>query len=452
MNTFWQFLTSLRLNVTLLALAILLIFFGTLAQVDLGLYRAQEIWFTSWWVGPQKLKLFGLAWTVPTFPGGYTIGWALLISLTAAFIHRFQWRADKIGIHLTHAGVILMLLGQFLTHELARESHLSFAEGETRAYSEDHRAHELAFITSAGGNNDEVISIPEELLERGGEIAHEKLPFKVRVTKYFANSQPSVRAPMAKNLSPPLAANGLAQSWDFTEMPAATSMDDKSFPSAVIELLGPSGWLGTWVVTAWAGDFRLATSLWRSYSRRLGDGMATSVVRKLIASQTVSAGEKEFTFTLRPKRYYKPFNVTLLKTTHEIYRGTDIPKNFRSRVKIENPAKSETREIDIYMNHPLRYGGLTFYQYQMGRDEFDARRGTSTLQVVQNPSWLAPYASCYIVAAGMYVQFRTHLVKFLIKRSGEKKGAAWSGWLARIVEAALLLWLVFKFSFRLYGV
>ena len=54
MKYIWRFLTSLRLNVTLLALSILLIFFGTLAQVDQGLYRAQEIWFTSWWVGRRS--------------------------------------------------------------------------------------------------------------------------------------------------------------------------------------------------------------------------------------------------------------------------------------------------------------------------------------------------------------------------------------------------------------
>jgi hypothetical protein len=260
-----------------------------------------------------------------------------------------------------------------------------------------------------------------------------------------------MRAPMSANKTPPIASNGIAQSWDFTKLPEATSMDDKSFPTAVIELIGPAGSLGSWVATTWASDMRLAGSIWRSYSRQIGQDMATTMVQKLIAPQTVDIGGKTYTIAMRATRYYKPFNVTLLKTTHEIYRGTDIPKNFRSRVMIEDPAKGAPRPVDIYMNHPLRYGGLTFYQYQMGRDEMDTRRGTSTLQVVQNPSWLAPYAGCYVVAAGMYVQFRTHLMKFLAKRRGAKTGAAWGGWLARIAEAALLLWMVLKFTFNLYG-
>ena len=106
----------------------------------------------------------------------------------------------------------------------------------------------------------------------------------------------------------------------------------------------------------------------------------------------------------------------LLKTTHAVYPGTEIPKDFRSRVLSENPETSEKREVDIWMNNPLRYAGLTFYQYQMGKDELDRSRGTSTLQVVRNPSWLTPYVGCLVVGLGLIVQFMIHLVAFVSKR------------------------------------
>jgi cytochrome c biogenesis protein ResB len=32
---------------------------------------------------------------------------------------------------------------------------------------------------------------------------------------------------------------------------------------------------------------------------------------------------------------------------------------------LQNPETDENREVEISMNHPLRYDGLTFYQYQM---------------------------------------------------------------------------------------
>jgi hypothetical protein len=71
------------------------------------------------------------------------------------------------------------------------------------------------------------------------------------------------------------------------------------------------------------------------------------------------------------------------------------------------------------MNNPLRYAGLTFYQYQMAAGDMVQQAGetpSSTLQVVRNPSWLTPYAGCVIVAAGLVIQFMIHLVGFVSKR------------------------------------
>src|SRR5580765_5422396 len=161
-NPIWRFLTSLRLTVTCLAFAVLLVFFGTLAQVDEGLWKAQKIWFYSYIIWWQHLRLFGWHFVVPIFPGGYLIGFTLLTSLTAAFIKRFQWRKDKIGVHLIHVGVILMLLGQLLTQELAIESYVDFKEGETKRYAEDHLKNELAFLREAESGKDEVIAVPED--------------------------------------------------------------------------------------------------------------------------------------------------------------------------------------------------------------------------------------------------------------------------------------------------
>src|SRR5580698_1783996 len=78
--------TSLRLTVILLAFAILLVFIGTLAQVDEGLYNAQARYFRQWLI--FGLDLFG--WRIPLLlPGGYLIGTLLLLNLIAAHLYRF---------------------------------------------------------------------------------------------------------------------------------------------------------------------------------------------------------------------------------------------------------------------------------------------------------------------------------------------------------------------------
>jgi hypothetical protein len=120
---------------------------------------------------------------------------------------------------------------------------------------------------------------------------------------------------------------------------------------------------------------------------------------------------KTFEISLRPKRYYKPFFVRLDEFRHDRYPGTEIARNFSSKVNLIDPTRHENRESLIYMNHPLRYGGLTFYQAG-----FDNNDQTTILQVVKNPSWLIPYISCALLASGMVIQFGMHLISFLKRR------------------------------------
>src|ERR1700735_4208874 len=94
--------TSLRLTVILLAFAIVLVFIGTLAQVDEGLYNAQARYFRQWII--LGLDLFGKRIPI-ILPGGYLIGTLLLINLLAAHIYRFQFSTKKLDIQITHAGV-----------------------------------------------------------------------------------------------------------------------------------------------------------------------------------------------------------------------------------------------------------------------------------------------------------------------------------------------------------
>ena len=48
---------------------------------------------------------------------------------------------------------------------------------------------------------------------------------------------------------------------------------------------------------------------------------------------------KTWELGLRFQRHYKPYSFTLLNFTHERYPGTDLPKDFRSRVRVVNPAE-----------------------------------------------------------------------------------------------------------------
>jgi hypothetical protein len=372
-----KFFVSLRLTVVCLGLAILLVFFGTLAQVDLGLYKAQNEFFRSFIVfwGPKNAS-----WKIPVLPGGYLVGGVLLINLIASHITRFKLSRSKIGIWLTHFGLILLLLGQLGTDMLSRESTLHLREGEAKNYSESDRQAELAVIDSTDPDTDKVVAVGQGLLMRKREVHSSELPFTIRVKKFFANS--AVEDRPANATEPPPATEGLGPRAVVKELPRVTEMNRRDVPSAIVEVQAGDKSLGTWLVSEY-----------------------------IEKPQQFSYQNRTYKLEMRPRRYYKPFTLRLLEFHHDVYVGTDIPKNFSSRVQLESPRTGDNREVKIYMNNPLRYAGETFYQASYDQDD----HGT-ILQVVHNPSWLTPYFSCILVGAGLVVQFMTHLLGFSFKR------------------------------------
>lgn len=387
-------LSSLRLTVVLLAAGLVLIFVGTLAQVHEGLYNAQVRYFKSWLIVGVTLFNTKMPWLV--LPGGYTLGALLLVNLTVSHFTRFKWSARKSGIFMTHLGLILLLLGQLGTDLLSTESAMRLEEGETKNYSEDFHANELVFINKSLPNEDEVIAIPEKFIAAKQPITHPQLPFTVKVKEYWPNSYltnfgPFIADALVKEgFVRNTADQGIGPKVMVLPQPVVTAMDNRNIPSAVIEVSAGGAAKGAWLVSSQTG-----------------------------AKQTVEHDGKTWELGLRFQRHYKPYSFTLLNFTHERYPGTDLPKDFRSRVRVVNPSKSEDREVEIFMNNPLRYDGMAFYQAS-----FEPGDKVTILQVVKNPGWLTPYFACLMVGLGLAVQFMIHLTGFVQKRMSPAMPAA----------------------------
>src|SRR5439155_4117435 len=184
-NRIVKLFTSLKLTVVLLGAGLLLVFIGTLAQVDEGLYMAQTRYFKSWYIWAPTVFSTRLA---IVFPDGYLIGTLLLLTLLAAHIKRFQFTTKKLGIHLIHGGLILLLLGQLLTDAFSTESAMRLAEGEAKNYSQDFRDNELVVIDTSDSKGDRVVAIPESLVAQKHDIQPAELPFALRVVDFWENS------------------------------------------------------------------------------------------------------------------------------------------------------------------------------------------------------------------------------------------------------------------------
>src|SRR3954462_3734155 len=138
----------------------------------------------------------------PVFPGGHLIGAVLLVNLIAAHAKRFRWELRKLGIHLTHAGLIIMLAGGLFTDLFAVESHVRLSRGDSKNYSEDQRSTELAVIDTSDPELDQVTAIPENLLRRGGTIDHLSLPFRISVRNFYQNSRLKMLSDAGENVRP----------------------------------------------------------------------------------------------------------------------------------------------------------------------------------------------------------------------------------------------------------
>lgn len=385
-----QPLASLKLTVVLFALSIFLVFAGTLVQVDQGIGSVMQSHFRSMIAWIELQVFFPRDMEVPgafPFPGGWLLGSVLLANLLAAHMVRFKLSWKRSGIFLTHAGLIIMLLSELVTGLYAVEGNMTIDEGTSTNYLEHLREVELA-IWAEG--SDEVTVIAESRLRRGGVIESDLLPFDIAMHEYMRHSEV-----MAPGDAPPSAQNpanaGDGRHVVAVERPPVTGVD----PDQRID----------------------APSAYATFNdRQTGEPMGTYLLSTWLSvndrPQRVTIDGTEYAADLRFKRTYKPYTMYLMDFKHDRYLGTDIPKNFSSRIRLMDPANNVDREVLIYMNHPLRYEGETFFQ-----SSYKPGDTATILQVVRNPGWLMPYISCVMVAVGLLVHFGLSLTAFSRRRA-----------------------------------
>ena len=173
-------IASLRLTVPLLFMAMVLVYAGTSAQKETGIWEVQHWYFHSffckipfkymlplseWWWQHASIRLPGVG-SISKFPflGGYTLIGLLLINLLAAHTVRFKFAWKRTGILMIHFGLILLLVGGVLTSRLANEAVMSLNNGQSQHYAEDIRDVELAVTDPSSPDHDTVVVVDSSRL------------------------------------------------------------------------------------------------------------------------------------------------------------------------------------------------------------------------------------------------------------------------------------------------
>jgi hypothetical protein len=411
-------LASLRLTVVLLALAVGLVFFGTLAQKTAGIWTTVDKYFWSWVVmidlqpTLEFLKIFfgfskdatAPSWFLIPFPGGKLLGGLMFLNLLAAHATRFKLSWKRAGVWLAHGGLLLLFVGEFITREFQVEQRMTIPQDQSVNFSEDSRRVELAFATPDTEGTERVTVVPGKMLARaarsGQRVTHPDLPVDVQVDTYMVNSNLRFRAegdtaPLADN---PVTA-GLGLDALASPIPEVSGVGDDStdLPSAYVTLYrkGTDQKIGTYLVSLWYthNPFRMSKHPVQTFD---ADG--------------------PHTLSLRYTRYYKPFSLYLKEFRFDRYTGTQQAKNFSSDLILIDPERGQERDVRVSMNDPLFYRGETFYQSNFDR----ATEATTVLQVVRNPGWILPYAACIMVGLGLLFHFLLGLSQYLRRQSGAR--------------------------------
>jgi hypothetical protein len=278
----WAAVTSLKLTILCLSALMVLVVACTLAQVSLGTFGAVDLYIRSWlvwWDVP------GTVYAIPIFPGGALAGLVLGLNLVAAQVKRMDLSWGKAGLWVVHAGLILLVAGEFVTGVYQVDMQLSVEEGQTVNFIESPRDLELAVVDVTDPAHDDVYGIPMSMLATRDEIPIPGTPVTLRVHYFMENSELTRRT---ENGPPAIATQGVGAGIVARELPRESRDDVPNLASAFIEPVAGGKSYGTWLAS------------------------------NALAPQAFTHDGRTYQLVLRHTRRYLPYSVTLKDFTHDV--------------------------------------------------------------------------------------------------------------------------------------
>lgn len=383
----FNFLASYGLACVLLFLLLLLVLFGTLEQVNTGLFQVQKRYFESFYL-IHPLTIGGLTFPLPLV-GAYPLMILLFLNLVCGAIIRAPKNWKHPGMLIAHSGIILLVVAAFVTAKMSFSGHMTLFEKDSSGYFDDYYLWEVAIteLDKASGARTFTITDPQlagMTPEDTRTFTHGELPFTLELSNWLPNTAPRQAAPMLNE-----------QGLDGVVMPPLPMEKEaeRNMAGATAKVL-PAGGGAAQVGLLWGAS--------------AGPWM-------------VDAGGQKYGITLRHRQYPVPFTITLDKFIRDLHPRTMMASNFESEVtKTED---GSTRKVNIRMNEPLRHKGYTFFQASWGPE--NARPGEplfSTFAVVKNPADQWPKYACYIIGIGLLIHFAQKLSGY-IKSQNKRRSA-----------------------------
>ena len=377
-------LSSLKITVTCLFLLFLQTFVGTIYQTEYGLYAAQQKIFYSF------ITFF---FDYIPFIGTQSVIWVIGINLLCGILTKLPLKWDRIGLWLSHGGLVLLLAGSFTTFYWAKESALSLREGEGKNYSSDYHLWELAMtreVKSSVSNwiKKDHLTWDFNKIDENEILDGEDFGVVIEIDKKYSHARASrLQNPEMKDYFNP---TGIGH------FQPGTVKRGEELPALLI------------TVKAKKKPYQLMGKTKDSSGIALWGGEEKAGVIRFKKENKIEA----IHFKLRKKIYPLPIKMELEEFITENHPGTEIASRYESVAYMYD--EGQKQKVRIYMNHPLRVNGMTFFQASFFRDE---QKGEGTvLAVVQNAAMWIPYISSLAIFFGLLVHFVIVFNKRFIKK------------------------------------
>ncbi len=374
-----RILGSFGLACVLLLDLFLLTLFGTLYQVEAGLFEAQKLYFESWFVvqhTPVPLIL----------PGGLLCMGLLAVNLFVGGFVRIQKSKRTAGILVVHAGIALLLASGFVKLYHSEDGHLTLVEGEQSDEFQSYFLWEVAvWDASQMGPVEEHLIPHAELVDlvdgKARTFTSAALPFDLELSGFLRNCRPMPKGPNWQADSPVV--DGYALLRTDAEVDA-----ERNLAGLTVRLRER------------ASGRAHEDLLWGLEKHPFGPNNYPA---------TFEAGGRTWAMSLRHTRYPMPFTIRLEDFRKEDHPGMTMARSFESDViKLENESE---QKVLIQMNEPLRHGGLVLFQ--SGFNQGPGGREMSTFSVVRNPSDYWPLYACIVIGVGLLIAFVPKLLKYV---------------------------------------
>ncbi len=372
-------LASFGFAVVILLFLLLLVFLGTLDQVDNGLFYSQQKYFNSMFLVHD---LFGVI-PVP-LPGVYLLLVLFTINLICGGMIRIRKNRYTPGIIIGHVGILVMIVGSLITFHFSDRGNMRLEE--TWASNEFVSYYDWAIEIGQPSANNELFIIPQEDFidlkpSESRTFYSDALPFELSLSGFAPNTSPMPVGPVMAS--------------------RVKSVDGFFLQTLSLDPEAERNTAGAYVTVKDKSTGEVQEGILWGFSQ---------------APLTVKSGGKEWTIRLGHRRYPVPFTIVLDKFTRRLHPGTGMAASFESEVtKIQG---ASTEKIKIWMNHPLRQEGYTLFQASWGPPDAGPNdRLFSVFAVVRNPADQWPLYACIIIGVGMLIHFVQKLTRYLKSES-----------------------------------